>query len=277
MTRRALWKGRIEAPGGFECGVGLYSALSSAEKVSFHIVNRKTGNRVERHFIDAETEEPVERDQQVRGFQLDDGNYVLIEPETLKALVPQSDKTITVRHFLPCDAVDKLYFDKPYFLGPASAADEEAFAAFAQALENSSTAAFAEAVLFRRNRAIIIHVQDGALLGATLNYDYEVRSARNAFRGLKDPDYDADLLELAGHLIDSKMGKFDPSAFPDRYNAALMELVDAKMEGRKLPKAKLEPDRKVIDLREALRLSAGKKASGGKPAHGSRSRHKKVG
>ncbi|MCD2178131.1 non-homologous end joining protein Ku [Rhizobium sp. C1] len=255
MTRRALWKGKLNGP-GVDCGVALYSALSSDEKVSFHIVNRKTGNRVERRFVDSETEQPVERDAQVRGFQLDDGNYVLIEPETLAALIPHSDKTIAIKHFLPCDAVDKLYFDKPYYLAPAAKADEEAFRAFSEALEKGATTAFAQAVLFRRNRGLILRVHEGIVIATTLNYDYEVRSARNAFRGLSEPHYDEELLDLAGHLIQTKLSRFDPAEFHDRYNAALLKLVRAKMEGRPLPKPDREPEQKVVDLREALRLSA---------------------
>lgn len=255
MTPRALWKGELKGT-GIRCGISIYSALSSSEKVSFHIVNRKTGNRVERRFVDGETEKPVERDDQVRGYELDDGRHVLIEPEVLNALVPHSDKTVAIKHFLPCEAVDKLYFDKPYYLGPSEDADEETFRAFAETLQRTSTVAFAEAVLFRRNRALIIRAHEDTLLASTLNYDYEVRSARTAFRGLSEPDYDAELLDLAGHLIKTKMSRFDPSQYHDRYNAALMDLVRAKMEGRELPKAAPEPERKVIDLREALRLSA---------------------
>lgn len=252
---RALWKGRLKGL-GIECGVGLYSALSSAEKVSFHIVNRKTGNRVERRFVDSETEEPVERDEQVRGYELDDGNYILLEPDVLTSLVPHSDKTIAIKHFLPCAAVDKLYFDKPYFLAPAERADEKAFRALGEAFERTSTVAFAEAVLFRRKRALIVRAHEGTVLASTLSYDYEVRSARNAFRGLSEPEYDEELLDLAGHLIRKKMSRFDPADYHDRYNAALMDLVRAKMEGRELPASKPRAEDKVIDLREALRLSA---------------------
>lgn len=266
MTRRALWKGKLSIPGGFSCGVGLYSALSSTEKVSFHIVNRKTGHRVERRFVDSETEEPVERDDQVRGYRLDDGDYVLVENEALKQLVPQSHKLISVKHFIPCEAVDKVYFDKPYFLAPASDADGEAFRAFGEALGKSGSTAFAETVLFRRNRALLIRVHDDTVIAATLNYDYEVRTARNAFRSIKEPDFDEELLDLAGHLIETKSGRFDPADYHDRYNQALMELVEAKIEGRALPKRKAEPERKVVDLREALRLSAKQSGSAKKPA-----------
>lgn len=262
-VRRALWKGRL-CFGDIRFGVGLYSALSSEEKISFHIVNRKTGHRVERKFVDSETEHVVDKEQRVRGYELDDGDYVLVEDEALKALMPDSDKTLTVRTFIACDDVDKLYFDKPYYLAPSDEADAEGFALFAEALAATQSTALADAVLFRRNRSVLIRPHGNALIATTLNYDYEVRSARNAFKSLQKHDFDRELLDLAGHIIDTKMGKFDPSDYRDRYNDALAELVQAKMSGKPLPKHKRAPERKVIDLREALRLSA-KGGATGKP------------
>lgn len=271
MSPRALWKGTLKGPDGFRCGVALHSALSSAEKVSFHIVNRKTGHRVERRFTDEETGAFVEREQQVRGFELDDGNYVLLEPETLEALVPESDKTISVKEFLPCDEVDRLYFDKPYYLAPADADDGELFRAFAEALRRTSTAAVGQAVLFRRQRALLIRAHTDTLIAATLKYDYEVRSVRTAFQKLSLPEYDEELLDLAGHLIDSKTGRFEPEKFHDRYNDALLELIRLKNEGRKLPAREHEPEQKVVDLREAFRRSVDAADGQRRRAHHSRS------
>lgn len=260
MNRRAVWKGRLSFEGlGF--GIGLYSALSSSEKVSFNIVNRKTGNRVERRYLDSETGKPVERDQQIRGYQTDDGDYILVENDALKQLMPESEKVMAVKSFIACDDIDKLYFDKPYYLAPAADGDEEAFRHFAEALKNKEAAAFAEAVLFRRNRAVLIRPHEHTLVAHTLNYDYEVRSAKNAFKTLPEPDHDPELLELAGHIIETRMGRFDPADYQDRYNAALRELVQAKIEGREIKAPRLEPQDNVIDLREALRRSAG---AGGK-------------
>lgn len=275
MTPRALWKGRLVGP-DFECGVGLYSALSSAEKISFHIVNRKTGHRVERRYIDSETEEPVERDHQVRGFRLDDGDYVLVEDEALKKLTPESHKTITIRKFLPCDEVDKLFFDKPYYLAPVADADKSAFRMLGDVLDKSGTTAFAETVLFRRNRALLIRAHEGSLIATTLSYDYEVRSLRNAFKSLPEQDYDQELVELAGHIIETKTSRFDPSDYHDRYNAALAELVQAKLEGRKIEPPKPRRESKVVDLREALRRSAADSGTG-KRRSGAAGRARKAG
>ena len=255
MSRRAVWRGTLVF-GKFRFEAKLYSALSSAEKISFHIVNRKTGNRVERQFVDSETESSVERDSQVRGYKLDDGNYVMVEDEALKALMPESDKTLTVTKMLTCDEIDKLYFDKPYYLAPAEDKDEDDFRQLTHALEKNQAAAFAEAVLFRRNRAVLIRPHEGTLIATTLDYDYEVRSAANAFKALSEPDYDEELLELAGHIIDKRMARFVPSDYQDRYNDALRELVEAKLEGREIKAPKRVKEDNVVNLRDALRQSA---------------------
>src|SRR5690606_9037929 len=114
--------------GELSCAVALYAAATTSERVSFHIVNRKTGNRVRREYVDEETGKPVDRDDQVKGYETSKGNYVLLEPDEIAAAVPESDKTLAVKSFVPCDEVDTVYFDKPYFVAPADDAAEEAFA-----------------------------------------------------------------------------------------------------------------------------------------------------
>lgn len=263
MTRRAIWKGMLSF-GKLSFHVGLYSALSAEEKISFHIVNRKTGNRVERQFVDSETGKPVDRKEQIRGHETEEGDYVTVEADALKALAPESDKMISVRSFIACDDIDKLYFDKPYYLAPSGEDAEDGFRLFALALEKKNSAAFAEAILFRRNRALVIRPHDNTLVATTLHYDYEVRSAKRVFASLKTEVYDDEMLDLAGHIIDTRMGAFDPADYEDRYNHALVSLIRAKLEGRKLEPAKLEEAGNVADLREALRQSAKAAGAGGK-------------
>ena len=113
MNRRASWRGHLSFA-DFNCEVGLYSALTSAEKISFNIVNRKTGHRVERQYVDSDTGEAVLREDQVKGYELDNGDHIVIEGDEIAKLMPESDKVIRVRHFLSCDEIDKLYFDKSY-------------------------------------------------------------------------------------------------------------------------------------------------------------------
>lgn len=255
MATRALWKGHLSI-GELSCAVALYAAATTSDRVSFHIVNRKTGNRVRREYVDEETGKPVDRDDQVKGYETSKGNYVLLEPDEIAAAVPESDKTLAVESFVPCDDVDTVYFDKPYFVAPADEAAEEAFAVMREGMRKKKVVALARAVLFRRVRTLLIRPRGCGLLANTLNFDYEVRAADDAFDAVPEMKIKGEMLDLARHIIDTKSGTFDPSAFDDRYDAALAELVKAKAEGREIEKPKRKREGKVIDLMEALRESA---------------------
>ena len=255
MATRALWKGHLSV-GELSCAVALYAAATTSDRVSFHIVNRKTGNRVRREYVDEETGKPVDRDDQVKGYETSKGNYVLLEPDEIAAAVPESDKTLAIESFVPCDDVDTVYFDKPYFVAPADEAAEEAFAVMREGMRKKKVVALARAVLFRRVRTLLIRPRGCGLLANTLNFDYEVRAADDAFDSVPEMKIKGEMLDLAKHIIDTKSGTFDPSAFDDRYDAALAELVKAKAGGREIEKPKRKREGKVIDLMEALRESA---------------------
>lgn len=262
MAPRANWKGFLKVA-EVSCPVALYTAASTSERIAFHTVNRATGNRVRRQFVDAETGEPVDRDDQVKGYEVGDGDYVVLEPEEVADAVPDSDKTLSVQAFVGCGDIDDVYFDKPYYLAPASGTGEEAFALIREGMRKKKVAAIAQAVLFRRVRTLLIRPHGEGLIATTLNFDYEVRSAREAFKGVSDRQIEGEMLDLAEHIIETKMGRFDPAAFEDRYEAALADLVKAKLEGRKIRPRKEPKREKVVDLLAALRESAG--AGGRKP------------
>lgn len=281
MATRASWRGHLKI-GDIGCAVALYTAVSTSEKLSFNIVNRKTGNRVERQFVDGETGKSVDRDEQVKGYETEGGRHIVLEPDEIADLMPESDKLLTVSSFIECGDIDKLYFDRPYYLAPVEAVDADALQLLARAMVEENVAAIADGVLFRRNRTLLIRPDGhGAIIATTLNFDYEVRSAATTFKNIPDIKFDKEMLKLAQHIISTKSGNFKPEDYHDRYDAALVELVKAKMEGRKPPKRKAEPKGKVIDLMDALCESAklgGK--SGGKrkaaPASKSTSKQRKA-
>ncbi|MBO9097034.1 MULTISPECIES: non-homologous end joining protein Ku [unclassified Rhizobium] len=256
MTARASWKGQLTI-GALSCSVGLYTAVSSSERLSFHIINRKTGNRVERQFVDSETGKPVERDDQVKGYLLDDGEYLVMEGDELASIVPESDKVLSIESFIGWDDIDRLYFDRPYFLMPVSDDDREVLALVIEAMNREKVAALAHAVLFRRYRTLLVRPYEKGLVATMLNFDYEVRSEADAFEDIPELEVTGEMLELASHIIDTKKGTFDASAFDDRYEEALVELVKAKVEGKPLPKKPPVKEEKVVDLMQALRESAG--------------------
>ncbi len=252
---RANWKGFIKF-GEVSCPVALYTAASASERIAFNTLNRATGNRVRREFIDGETGEPVEKDDQVKGYETENGHYIVLEPEEVAAAVPDSDKTLAIESFIPCSEIDTVYFDKPYYLTPDKMGTE-AYVLLREGMKKAKVAAIARTVLFRRLRTVLIRPHGNGLIASTLNFDYEVRSSQEAFEDQPDIKSDPELLEIAELIIDKKKGTFDASAFNDRYEEAVTELVKAKIEGRSLPKKKAAPAAKAVDLLQALRESAG--------------------
>lgn len=264
-AHRAQWKGHLKI-GELSCAVSLYTAASTSDRISFHMLNQRTGNRLKREFIDSETEEVVEREQQVKGFETGSGDYIMIDPEEVAAVIPESDKVLEAEAFITCGEVDDVYFDKPYYLVPVDDEANDAFACIRDALSKTNMAALARTVLFRRMRSVLIRPHGKGLIATTLNFDYEVRSSKDAFKSVAKVKVEGEMLDLAKHIIDTKIGDFDPAKTDDRYEAALAALVKAKAEGKALPKPKPVKVSKPNDLLQALRESAGmNKTSSKKP------------
>lgn len=271
VAPRANWKGFVKIS-ELTIPVALYSAATTSERVSFHTINRKTGNRVRRQFVDEETEQPVEKENQVKGYEISQGQYVIIEPKEMQEAIPESDKTISIQTFLPYSDVDTAYFDKPYFLAPAGNVANEGFGLISEGMRRKNVVALGRAVLFRRLRTLLLRAQGPLLVAHTLHFDYEVRTASEIFDDIPELKIEGEMLDLAKHIIKTKSGKFNPREFDDRYEEALAELVRAKIAGREFKQPKPPKETKVIDLMDALRQSA---EAAGKPAPKAKTARKK--
>lgn len=271
VAPRANWKGFVKIS-ELTIPVALYSAATTSERVSFHTINRKTGNRVRRQFVDEETEQPVEKENQVKGYEISQGQYVIIEPKEMQEAIPESDKTISIQTFLPYSDVDTAYFDKPYFLAPAGNVANEGFGLISEGMRRKNVVALGRAVLFRRLRTLLLRAQGPLLVAHTLHFDYEVRTASEIFDDIPELKIEGEMLDLAKHIIKTKSGKFNPREFDDRYEEALAELVRAKIAGREFKPPKAPKETKVIDLMDALRQSA---EAAGKPAPKAKTARKK--
>ena len=263
MAPRASWKGFLKIA-EVTCPVALYAAASTTERIALHTINRRTGNRIQREFVDAETGETVERDDQVKGYEVGKDEYVSLEPEEIAAVIPHGDRTLTVSAFIDLAEADDLYFDKPYYLAPSDRSGDETFTLLREGMLAAKAAAIAEAALFRRVRTLLIRPDGKGLAATTLNFDYEVRSAEEAFSAVPAKKISREMLDLAIHIIKTKAGAFDPRAVHDRYEGALADLVKLKLEGKPIPK-RAEPQKEaIVSLMQALRDSAraGGKASG---------------
>jgi DNA end-binding protein Ku len=259
MSPRASWKGFLKIA-DVTVRVGLYSAASTSERIALHTINRPTGHRLRREFVDAETGKTVERDDQVKGYEVAKDEYVSVEPDEITAIIPHGDKTLTVSAFVDLTDVDDLYFDKPYYLGPSDRTADESFALVREGMRKAKVAAVAQSVLFRRARTVLIRALDEGLVASMLNYDYEVRSAKQAFSEIPAKEITGEMLDLAVHIIKTKQGAFDPRKFQDRYEDSLADLLKLKLEGKAIPKRAPPKSEPVVNLMQALRDSA---AAGG--------------
>lgn len=256
---RAQWKGFLKLA-LLTCSVALYTASSRSERISLHMLNRKTGHRLKRDFVDESTGKLVPREEQVKGFEVDSGDYVTVTQDEIDAAIPHSTKTISIETFIPLDEVDPVYVDSPYYLAPVSAADAEVFQLIQDAMEAEKVAGLARTVLFRRDRVLLLRPEGKGMVASTLHYDYEVRSAAEVFADVPKARTKGEMLELAEHIIETKTGKMTFGDFEDRYETALADLIKAKREGRKIPIPAKPKAGNVVNLLDALRESAGKKA-----------------
>ena len=256
MAPRAIWKGHLRLA-ALTCPVALYTAVSASERIVFNTIDRATGHRVRREFVDSETGEAVAKEDRVKGYETDKDRYILLEADELAATAARSDKILSVSVFIGVDDMDETFFDRPYYLAPADRTGAEVFALFRDGMRRRKVFALAHAVLFRRQRVLTLRPEGDGLVATTLHFDYEARPAAEVFGAAPDLDIKGEMLDLARHIIQTKQGAFDPAAYVDRYEAALAELVKAKIEGRAIAPPKEETPRAKIDLLQALRESAG--------------------
>jgi DNA end-binding protein Ku len=254
MVARAVWKGFLKLD-TVTCGVKLTGATSESEKVHFRTLNRKSRLPVKARYVDEETGEPVEREDQLKGYELDNGDFVLIEPEEVKSLKVTSEHTLEIQGFVDENAVQSLYLEKPYYLYPADKASVEAYAVVREAMKRKKRVGTASIVLYQRERPVIIEPYEDGMIMTTLRNRDEVIAADTVFDGIKTSKVDPEMAEIASLIIEKKVTKFDPSKFEDRYENALIELINAKRAGKKPPKAAPAPKENDINLADILRKS----------------------
>lgn len=255
MAARAIWKGYLKLS-LVSCAVALYPAATSTSKVRFNTLNRQTGNRVKRLYVDSETGEPVEPEDQVKGFKVGKNEYIQVEDEEIDALKLESSHTIDIESFVPRKEVDERYLDSPYYLAPDDKVAQEAFAVIRDAIREKGMAAIGRVVMARRERLILLEPLDNGLVGTTLHYAYEIRGEKEVFEDIPEVDYPDEVKDLAMHIVETKTGHFEPQTFEDRYENALVELIRAKQSGAKeLPTPKAAPPSNVVNLMDALKRS----------------------
>jgi DNA end-binding protein Ku len=257
MAPRAYWKGYLKLS-LVSCPIALYPAASSAERVSFNRINKKTGNRLKQQLVDSETGEPVDKEDVGRGYEIAKGQYIQVEDEEIENIKIESTHTIDIDSFVPRAEIDDRYLDSPYYIAPTDQVGQEAFSVIRDAIREKGMIALGRVVLTRREHVIMLEAFEKGLLGTTLRYAYEVRDVAGYFEDIPDLKLPGEMKELASHIVKSKSSHFDPTSFQDHYENALVELLRSKQAGRAVEPAKGEPaPQRVINLMDALRASIG--------------------
>ncbi|KQZ93966.1 Ku protein [Mesorhizobium sp. Root157] len=255
MAPRPAWKGYLKLS-LVTCAVELTNVVTHAERISFRVLNRKTGNTVNRVYVDAETGKPVGDGDEIKGYEVDDGDFVHIEEEEIEAVRVESSNMMSLDGFVDKSSIQQIYLDTPYYLAPADKVSLDAFAVIRDAMAARKKAGLARIVLYRRERPVVIEPLGNGMVLTTLRYDNTVRQPDTVFADIKPVKTDTEMIELAEHIIDKKAARFDSSVFDDKYEEALLELIRAKKAGRKAPKAKAAPKpSNVVNLFEALKQS----------------------
>jgi len=276
VAPRAYWKGYLKLS-LVSCPISLFPATSEREKISFHQLHKQTGNRIKYKKVDAETGREVEADDIIKGYEVNKGEYIEVDPEELDAVALESKRVIEIDEFVPKADIDELYLNNPYYIVPDGEVGQQAFAVIREAIRKEGMVALGKVVFTSREHIIALEARGKGLMGVTLRYPYEVRNEKDYFDDIEDEKVPKDMLELASHIVDTKRGEFDPKKFEDRYEDALKDLLKKKQKGEKIERPKEAKPSNVVDLMEALRQSVSAEKGGGsarrKPAsHGAHHR-----
>jgi len=234
--------------------VKLYSAAESAATIRFNQIDRRDGSRVKQQLVSSGSGEIVPREEIVKGYEFAKGQYVLFTPEELKALEAAATHTIDIDQFVPDGTVDRIYFDKAYYLGPDKGG-ARAYHLLARALRETGRVAVGRYAARGRQHLVLVRPKDNGLLLEQLHYADEVRSFSEV--PIEDVEVKEAELNLAKQLIEQAASdSFDPAAYRDEVREQIMALIQRKVEGEDISIAPVaKPEHKIIDLMEALKAS----------------------
>jgi len=256
MRGRPTWQGHLKLS-LVTCPVALYTATARTGDVHFNLLSAKTHNRIRMIPTDPETG-PIERDDIVKGYEVDKDRYVIVTDDEIAAVRLDSTRTIDIDRFVDASDIDRLYWDEPYFLVPDGKLALEAFAVIRKAMQRTDKIALGRVVMHTRERLLAIEPRDEGMLAYSLRSHDEVRDPDEAFDDIPATKADPAMVEIAEKIIAQLSGAFDPSKFTDRYEDALKELIAQKEKGKAgTVEVEAQVDTKVVDLMAVLRKSLG--------------------
>ncbi len=265
MAPRALWKGQLRLS-LVSIPVEIFSASKSGARVSFRQIHKPSGKRI-RYEKSVPGIGPVKTDDIVKGYEVQDDEYILLDPDEIDAIKLETKKTFELVQFVDACEISPLYFDKPYYITASDELAQDAYRVVRDALRDAGKVGLGQVTMRGKEYLAAVKPCGDGLLMETLHYEDELREADQLFTDIEDNKADKDLLEVATSLIDRKSAPFDASAYHDKYAEAMQALLDAKIKNKKTPRVRADDDSgdsgdNVVDLMSALKQSL--KDAGGK-------------
>jgi len=258
VAPRVFWKGYLKLS-LVTCRVTMTPAVSESARVRFHNINRKTHNRVMSTYVDAETGEAVDDDDQVKGYPKGEDDYVLFEDEEIEDVGLESTRTIDIETFVPADSIGWIWYDRPHYLAPDDEVSAEAFAVIREAMAKTKTGGIARLVMYRRERAVLLLPKDRGIVVWTLRYGDEVRDPHDYAAEKPKEKPSPEQLKLMMKVIDERTEAWKPSMADDPVQDRLLDLIAERKKGRKTKKKAEEKGAErpsnVIDITSALKKS----------------------
>lgn len=270
MALRPYWKGYLKLS-LVTCPVQMMPATSENEKVRFHTLNRETQNRVVSHYVDSVTGKEVKDEDEVKGYQRGENDYVMLEDEELENVALDSTKTIDISTFTPRDSIEWIWLDTPYYLSPNDPVGQEAFSVIRDAMESQDMVGISRLVITRRERAVMLEPRGKGIVLWTLRYGDEVRDEYTYFGGIGDETADSEMMPLVQQLIKKQTQHWNPKMVIDPVQDRLLDIIADKKKALKKPsKAKAKAPASapapsnVINIMDALKKSVAAETRTGK-------------
>jgi DNA end-binding protein Ku len=249
---RPIWSGTISF-GLVSVPVRMFPATESKE-LRFHFLHKKDLTPIAYEKVRRDDREPVDRDEIVRGFEIEKGRYVPLEDDDLDRLDVELTHSIDIMDFVDLDEIDPVYFRKAYYLLPAEGA-EKPYRLLVRALEETGKVGIAKVVIRNKQHLAAVRPYERVLLLETMYYADEVRKPEALDGDLGKTRLQSAEVDMAKSLVENLSDTFKPEKYDDEYRKELLELIKAKAEGQPLPEPAKEQEGEVVDLMAALRES----------------------
>jgi DNA end-binding protein Ku len=264
---RAIWSGSISF-GLLNVPVKLYSAVAR-RNIALREIRESDSARIKHRRVAEGTDEEVPYDEIIKAYEITPGQYVPISKDEMSSMAPEKTRAIDVQDFVDLDEIDPIYFDSPYYLGPADGA-EKAYSLLAAAMKASGKVAIARFVFRNKEHLAAIRTSGGVLTLTTMRFADEVvpTSELEEVLPAEAPKVAKKEQQMAEQLIESLSADFDPDAYRDEYREQLLGLIERKAEGKEIVASEAEAPQatKAPDLMAALEQSiAAVKDKGAKP------------